>query len=345
MSIAKRAKEFLKDLLLGKIRPPRKFFLAQERPQNEVAVWLCGFGAPLDVTNRHSMACARPLTICVAFDSETVIETHHLEGLSLRFCEKHGRRRLLGRIGLRYTGISTPTSGLSLHFFGVASARSYCLPLLHLAMSYLLFAYRNWRHPLPPNTITLSFKESRALDVIFICPRPIGLASAQVDSRGNMFPLNVMGQLGKGYVGFALQDAKSPAHLVDHAGRIALSIIPMRHGDLAYKIGRNHSKKNGIEWSDLPFPTKSSPHFGIPIPGFALRVLEMEVELQNKLGTHTFFVGRVVADNHFSDAPELCAIHGHYQAWRLKSRCTEIQSSFSEDARVKRGLSPQSGSI
>jgi hypothetical protein len=342
MSVIKQAKELLKDVLLGKIRPPQRFFRGQDGTQNEIAVWLHGAGAPIDVMNRHSLACARPLTICVAFENGTVMEERNLEGLSLRFCEKEGARRLLGRIGLKYNGLSIQTTGPVLYFFGVTSARSYCLPFVHLWMFYLQVAYRNWRHPLPPNTITLSFMEARAMDVLFICPRPIGLASAEENSRGNMFPLNVMGQLDEGYFGFGLKDARSPSHLVDRTRRIALSTIPMEFGDLGFKLGPNHSKKNGIEWSDLPFATKSSPQFGIPIPEFSFRVREMEVEVERKLGTHIFFVGRVVGDERFSEGVGWGVIHGHSQARRLKSHPEEMESSFAEDARVKSGITSDS---
>jgi flavin reductase (DIM6/NTAB) family NADH-FMN oxidoreductase RutF len=345
MSIAKKAKELLKDLLLGSVRPAQKFFLGQQGPQKEITVWLHGMDAPLDVTNHHSLACASPLTICVAFEKGTVPAEQKLGGLSLRFCERDGNRRLLGTIGLKYSGISIPTSGPALYFFQVSSARSYCLPLIHLWMFYLQNSYRNWRHPVPPNTITLPFLELRAMNVFFICPRPIGLASAEESSRGNMFPMNVMGQLDDGYLGFGLKDARSPSELVGRSGRIALSTIPMQQGDLGYKLGPNHSKRNGIDWNDLPFATKQSPKFGIPIPAFAFRVREMEVEVARKLGSHIFFVGRVVGDERFSEGMEWCVIHGHYQVWRLKSRSNEIEYSIAEDARVKRGMAIENGLI
>ena len=345
MSIVKKAKDILKDLLLGKVRPAQRFFLGQDGAQKEVTVWLHGMGAPRDVTNHHSLACALPLTICVAFEKDTALGEHNLKGLSLRFCERDGARRLLGRIGLKYTNVSIPTSGPALYFFQVASARSYCLPLLHLWMFYLQLRYRNWRNPLPPGTITLSFRDTRAMDILFICPRLICLGSAEENSGGNMFPLNVMGQLDEGYFGFGLKDARSPAHLVERTRRIALSTIPMQHGDLGFKLGPNHSRKNGIEWSDLPFSTKLSPKFGTPVPEFALRVREMEVEISRKLGSHIFFVARIVADERFAEGEEWCVVHGHYQTWRLKSRASEIEISIAEDARVKRGMITGDGLI
>ena len=139
----------------------------------------------------------------------------------------------------------------------------------------------------------------RAMDVLFICPRPIGLASAEEGNRGNMFPMNVMGQLDDGYLGFGLQAARSPSHLVNRTRRIALSTIPMQQGDLGYMLGPNHSKANGIEWKDLPFKTKRSHKHGIPIPEFAVHVREVEVEALQALGSHTFFVGRIIEEERF----------------------------------------------
>ena len=182
------------------------------------------------------------------------------------------------------------------------------------------------------------FQEMRAMEVFFICPRAICLASVDESSGKNMFPMNVMGQLGDAYVGFGLKDSRSPSRLVDGAKRLALSTIPMQQGNLGFALGSNHSKKNGIDWTDLPFPTRHSPKFGIPIPAFAFRVREMEVEGARKLGSHIFFIGRIVNDERFSSGIEWCVVHGHYQAWRLKGRPGEIESSLAEDARVKRGM-------
>lgn len=337
MSIGKQAKGVLKDLLLGKIRPPLKFFLGQDGPQQEVSVWLHGMGIPIDVTNHHALACAVPLIICVAFKNGTLLAERNLRGLSLRFCEKDGDRQLLGRIGLQYSGISILTNGPVLYFFRVSNARSYCLPIFHLWMSYFLLAYKNWRTPLAPNTMAISFLGMRAMDILFSCPRPIALGSVEQGNFGNMFPMNVMGDLDAGYFGFGLQNAKSPSHLVAEAKRIALSTVPMQYGDLAYRLGRNHSIEKGIEWCELPFATKPSSKFGIPVPEFSIRVREIEVEAMQKFGSHNFFIGRVVKDERSTQNTEWCVVQGHYQTWRLKTRPNEVESSMAEDSRIKSG--------
>ena len=71
----------------------------------------------------------------------------------------------------------------------------------------------------------------------------------------------------------------------------------------------------------------------------------MEVEISRKLGSHIFFVARIVADERFAEGEEWCVVHGHYQTWRLKSRASEIEISIAEDARVKRGMITGDGLI
>jgi flavin reductase (DIM6/NTAB) family NADH-FMN oxidoreductase RutF len=335
MSIVKRIREAAKIVALGKVRPPQRFFLGQDGAQKEIAVWLDGAGALRDVTLHHSLACADPLTICVAFKKGEGLKEDERKHLTLNFRDRNGGKRLLGKIGLRYVR-TISTSGPELFFFEVKSARNYCLPALHLWSFYLLNAYRRWRKPPPPNLIPLPLLATRAMDILFICPRPIGLGSSAEGERGNMFPVNVMGPLDKGYFGFALKHAKFPARLVNRTGRLALTTVPMRHGDLAYSLGRNHSR-DGIEWSDLPFSIKPSREFQIPVPTFALRVRELEVEVNHQFGTHIFFAGRIVRCERFDEAVELCVVHGHYQCYRLKARGEDLALSLAEDARIKRG--------
>ena len=335
MSVAKRIREVVKIAALGRVRPPQRFFLGLDGAQKEITVWLDGAGAPRDVTLHHSLACADPLTICVAFKKGEGLKEDERKHLTLKFREQKGGEKLLGKIGLRYVK-TISTSGPALFFFEVTSARNYCLPALHLWSFYMLHAYRRWRRPLPPNLIQLPFLAMRAMDILFICPRPIGLGSSAEGERGNMFPVNVMGPLDDGYFGFALKHAKFPAHLVNRTRRLALTTVPMQQGDLAYGLGRNHSR-DGIEWSDLPFSIKPSREFRIPVPTFALGVRELEVEVNHLFGTHIFFAGRIVCDDRFNEAVELCVVHGHYQCYRLKVRGEDLAPSLAEDARIKRG--------
>jgi flavin reductase (DIM6/NTAB) family NADH-FMN oxidoreductase RutF len=321
----------IKTLMFGNTLLPQEFTIGLEEPQTEIAVWLHGMGAPRDVTYRHAPACSAPFVICVAFDETPGRKV--LEGLSLQFRERGGAERVLGEIGLKRSSASSAGPGLLL--FEARSSRNFCLPKRYLCAHYLLDAYKHWRST---SEIKMSFLERRAAIATFIRPHPVALLSLAGDDGGNIFPMNLMGELGNGCFGFALRETRQSSRLVESAGRIAVSSVPVSQAALAYQLAGNHTKRS-IDWDQIPFAAKMSARFGIPVPVFALRVRELEIEKVHKIGSHRFFVGRIVCDESYATSRGLNVIHGFYQAWRLKGQSAELEASVAEDWFNKRGLS------
>ncbi len=335
MSIVRQCRKVVQQILFGDTLLPQEFFIGLPQPQMEIAVWLHGMGPPLDITCRHSMACAAPFTICIAFDEDHKFNRERSGSLSIKFCERDGQKRVLGEVGLKPAG-DAHVDGLELSLFAARSSANYCLTKIRLGMHYLLHSYTQ-RNNAGTSGMKMSFLERRAAMVLFICPRPVALVSLADKSGGNIFPMNLMGDLGNGYFGFALRDSRRAAHLVERMGRIAVTSLPMSQASLAYKLAVNHTR-DFIEWSQLPFATKMSSVFGIPVPSFAPRVREMEILKVQRIGSHTFFVARVIRDETFSNELELCVVHGFYQACRLKGLHAELHASLSEDRLGKQGL-------
>ena len=107
------------------------------------------------------------------------------------------------------------------------------------------------------------------------------------------------------------------AHLVERAGRVVLSSVPLGQSALAYRYAIHHTKAS-IDWDQLPFALQESEAFRIPYPDFSLRVREVEVEKVTKTGSHTFFIARTVSDRRLSDGLQVNVVHGFYQSVRLK---------------------------
>src|SRR5579859_6128118 len=103
MSIAQRSRQVLRKVLFGDTFVPQEFFIGLPDPQLEIAVWFHGMVAPIDVTLRHSMACAAPFAICIAFEVGDVTDERNLNQLSLVFCDQSNCGRPLGEIALRLT--------------------------------------------------------------------------------------------------------------------------------------------------------------------------------------------------------------------------------------------------
>ena len=338
VTIARRCRKVIKRLMFGDILLPQAFTIGLLSPQDEVTVWLHGMGSPIDVTNRHSMACADPFTVCIAFDSDEKHSEMGRGNLALKFCERNGQKRILGDITLdRKTAKTISTEGRRIVLWEAFSSANHCLSRSRTWAYYLLHRYLLWRK-VDVAGIKMSFLERRAVMVMFIRPHPVVLVSLGDEASGNIFPMNIMGDLDGGYFAFALKNSRLAARLVESAGVVALSDVPLSQTSLAYRLGANHGRSS-IDWSNLPFCTKASSTFRIPVPEFSCRVREMEIEISRNLGSHTFFVARIVCNERSEESIGLHIVHGFYQAWRLKERREDLKASLEHDLLNKRGTS------
>src|ERR1700728_1278653 len=112
MSLLKHAGKIVRRMVLGHTDLPQQCAVAMPDPQDEISVWLYGAGPPRHVTDAHGPGCASPFTIGIGLEDDPGESAR----LSLRFCERHGERRMLGEIGLRAAGI-VRTNGQTLRLF------------------------------------------------------------------------------------------------------------------------------------------------------------------------------------------------------------------------------------
>ena len=210
MSLAP-ARKIVRGLLLGDTDLPQQCNVAMPDPQDEISVWLHGEGVPRDVTDAHALACAAPFTIGIGLDDSSEESGH----LSLRFCERHGERRVLGEIGLRGAG-TIRTKGQTLCLFEARSCRNYCLPWMRLWAHRLFQAYVRGRRGDPD--VRMNALGARSMTVGFICPRPVVLVSVIDGENGSIFPMNLFGPIGKGYIAFALNSSRQAAPLAAGTG-------------------------------------------------------------------------------------------------------------------------------
>lgn len=333
MPILQRSRSVIRRFVFGDTLIPQEFTIALAEPQTEIAVWLHGLAEPIDVTRRITTACCAPLTIGVSLDDGQWPTDRRKVRVS--FCERGGAKRTLGEIHLAPKRI-IPLDGSELILFRVLGSTNYCLPKPRLWAHFLDQAYSNWRN-LQSFDVKMTALELRAAIVTFIRPHPLGLVSLSGEAGGNIFPMNLMGELGNGYFGFALKDSRRAAHLIEGTRRIALSSVPMPLCSLAFQYAAHHTK-DAIDWEQIPFALKPSKEFGIPAPLSAPRVRELLVEQVHRIGSHTLFIARVISDEKFSDELQVHVIHGFYQHWRTRGHKAELAASLAADALNKRGL-------
>jgi flavin reductase (DIM6/NTAB) family NADH-FMN oxidoreductase RutF len=336
MSITRRGRIVIRRLLSGESSVPQAFTIGLADPQKEITVWLHGMGELIDVTNRHSMACADPFRVCIAFDEDRIPSSEECNKLLLKFCEREGDRRTLGQINLAGKNATTIlVSGGCLILFRARHSANFCLPKRRIWVHYFRQMYSLWRK-FDSAGVKMSFLERRAVMVVFIRPHPVVWVSLENEFGGNIFPMNIMGDLGNGCFAFALKNSRLAARLVERSNRVALSSVPLDQTPQAYRLGVNHGKIS-VDWDQVPFATKLSNKFGLRVPGFAQRVRELEVQKIYNMGSHTFFVAQIVHDERTAVADGLSIVHGFYQAWRLRGKPETLRSSLLEDLFNKRG--------
>jgi flavin reductase (DIM6/NTAB) family NADH-FMN oxidoreductase RutF len=331
MNLSTNLRQAIKRVVFGGETLPMRFFVGQPQPQEEISVWLHGFGLPRNVTRCHGPASVVPCTFWIAFEKERVPSDKQCAHMTLQFRENSNRQKLLGELGLRCT--HTIQAGASaVLVFEPRSAINYCHPQLRLYAHTML---QRWRQRHSKSKIELSPLEQRAMSVLFTCPRPISLVSVAEAGRESMFPLNVMSDVNDEYFAFALTASKIPAQFLETARRFALSVTPIDQAPVAFALAVNHNIPS-IEFRDLPFETRQSQKLQLPVPVFSPRVREMEIESVHRIGSHSLFVARTMSDERRAGGPEFSVVHGFYQSWRLRHGL-DSASSITRDAQIRAG--------
>lgn len=311
-----KARRLLKRALLGPTDTGQKFHIGLCDPQSEVDVWLHGWGDRIDVTHYHFMACGAPLIIGIGFELGQIESAKTHRRPALRFREHAGEQTLLGEIGL-HVDSSFRVGTQDIYLFHVTGYSNHCLPWIRLRMHYLLHERARRQSK---DDVRITSRDSLAMIVFYLCPRPIALVTVGNLEVGNLFPMNLMGPIGGDYFAFGLNSNRA-APLVEHARTIVLSTVPLEQASTVSSLGKNH-RKTSIDWSKLPFTTIRPANIDAPVPSFALSACEMRVEEFRRLGSHTLFIAKRVAQERLADGPQLFLAHGMYKAWQQHSKRT-----------------------
>lgn len=283
--------------------------------QRPVAATLEAGGASLDIAGRHVPCSLIPLVVGVVLDDDGERVLAAGRG-RLRITDAHAGGPPLATIDLRITG-ELPLGDRRLVLFGVAGSEVHCAPALR----------RHWRHALAwrhthagarrPGNLQMSFRDVKALNGYYMWPRPVFLVTVRHADRGNIFPMDLVGDVVGGSFLMALRSTSHSVELMRESRRVVVASIPAAYREHAYALGVHHRKKD-IDWGALPFAVRPSAAFGFPVPTAALRVRELEVREVHVVGSHTFFVTTPIADDGGRDEPQLCHVSDMYAEWRAR---------------------------
>ena len=297
-----------KDWLRPFVRPlPQWSPIAVASPQRMVTATLHGNGQSTDATADHTVASLKPLTIATGFDAgqRAVLEYRD-----------RATGTLLGILRLTRTDPIAP-AGASVAFYHAVAGEHRCLgwprrPWNTWLQNHVIRKTRSSHHSLmEPDAV-------QQLMIAYLCPRPVVLVSVAAPGHSNIFPMDLIGPLGRrGFFSLALRSTNVSVPVMREARRVALSGTPATMKDVVYKLAEHH-KQPLQTWDAVPFPIRPSRKFDIPVAAAALRIQELAIEHSQEIGSHVFFLCRIVSDESPAQGEQLHHTAGFHQVWRRR---------------------------
>jgi flavin reductase (DIM6/NTAB) family NADH-FMN oxidoreductase RutF len=284
------------------------------RPQELIGVQLLAGGVQFEVRTNHVIAALKPLIIAIGLDAPLQRAMERDAGTALRFVDRH-TQRLVGSLHLRRIRVRQ-TGDAQIGLFDVVHDRQRCLR----------WPYRPWNRYLQnraalkndrPGNFSMAPKPLQQIMIFYICPRPVVLVSVDDGRHSNIFPMDLIGPLVPDVFTLALRSSSQSVGTMKSARRVALSDIAASDVKIAHALGTHH-KQMQVDWDKLPFGIEPSLHFSLPVPVTALRVREIEIVDHEEIGSHTFFICRIVSERYVREGDQLHHTSGIYEHFRIQ---------------------------
>jgi flavin reductase (DIM6/NTAB) family NADH-FMN oxidoreductase RutF len=297
-----------KDWIRPLVRPlPQWSTIAVAPPQQAVTATLHWDGQSADVTADHTVASLKPLTIATSLDAG--------ERPVLEYRDS-STGQLLGVLRLVRTA-SVDAEETSLTLYHVANGEQRCLGWPRRPWNAWLQS-RAMSKSRAPHHLAMDAAAVQQLMIAYLCPRPVVLVSVDAPGHRNIFPMDLIGPLQRsGLFSLGLRSTNVSMSVMREARRVALSDVPATMKKVVYQFSEHH-KQPPADWNALPISARLSREFAIPAVATALRIRELSIVHSQEIGSHMFFLGRVVSDENLVEGEQLHHTAGFHQAYRRR---------------------------
>jgi flavin reductase (DIM6/NTAB) family NADH-FMN oxidoreductase RutF len=155
--------------------------------------------------------------------------------------------------------------------------------------------------------------------VFYLCPRPVVLVSVDDGDASNLFPMDLIGPLGRDWFSLALRSTSPSVATLKAARRLALGDVAAGDRELAYRLGAHHRTQR-LDWNRLSCALMLTQAFRLPLPASVLRTRECVIEQVHETGSHAWFLCRVVSDERRSAGEQLFHTSGIHRRFRERAR-------------------------
>ncbi|HEV2703679.1 MAG TPA: flavin reductase [Steroidobacteraceae bacterium] len=288
--------------------------IALQAPQQAVRVGLTTARGTFDVTGAAVVASLRPFTLALGLEAQLLSAIAADAAPRLQFVDLESGRTV-GALQLQHLR-NWATSGATIGLFEVRDGTQRCLHWPHRTWNRWL-QNRRMRANTDPNNFFMPPAAVQQQMIFYICPRPVVLVSVDDGAHSNLFPMDLIGPISADHFTLALRSTSPSIAAMKSARCVALSDVPAREFATAYKLGIHH-KHAKVNWEALPFRIERSRNLSLPCPAIALRVRELAILDFDTIGSHTFFVGRIVSDLATGEGSQFFHTSGIYQYFRTR---------------------------
>ena len=293
---------------------PQWSAVALRQPQRVVRVWMRDTRGEIDVTGAAVVAALSPLTLGVGADEAGGTLLADCSRPELRFVDVDSGTTVGALQLLRVS--DCPTQAARIALFEVHGEAQHCLPWPYRPWNRYLQNRAILKHRRPDN-FWMPPEAVQQLMVFYMCPRQVVLVSVEHGEHRNLFPMDLIGSVGEDRFTLALRNTSRSVPAMKSARRVALSDVAAADCALAYRLGAHH-KDPLTDWQSLPCAVARSRSFSLPFPRGALRVRELEILDFATIGSHTFFITRIAAEQPLAEADQLHHTSGLYQHFRTR---------------------------
>jgi flavin reductase (DIM6/NTAB) family NADH-FMN oxidoreductase RutF len=260
-----------------------------------------------NVTADHTVASLKPLVIASSVDGG--------QRPVLEYVDSKTQKRL-GVLHLRRMA-PIVIEETSVMLYSVAAGEHYCLNWLRRSWNAWL-QNRSMLKTRAPHHLAMEPATVQQLMTAYLHPRPVVLVSVRAPGHQNIFPMDLIGPLERsGLFSLALRSTNVSESVMCDVREVALSSMPAAMKHTVYKLSEHH-KTPLTDWNALPFSVRASRQLGVPVVSAALHIRELTIVHSQIIGSHTFFLCRIAAEENVADGVQLHHTAGFHQAYRRR---------------------------
>lgn len=262
----------------------------------------------VDITENHAVVCQTPFYMAIWIAPDQL--DHHYS----MFSEIHvlrGETRIAKLSASLHQKINE--NDLRIVILKLEKARSYSLNYFyhHLLIRYFVRKRK------------ITFKEGTIYGALYSYPRRVIVVSFKNYDYYNIFPMDFQCYVKESNIFLlGLRTTNITLQKILDEKRMVISDTDSVDLDTLYFLGKHHSSTPSA-LDKLPFKVIESERFKFPVPDFSSSYKEVEVLNSFPLGSHTFFIGKVL--NSTEIRKESSSIYHFHFFGSLQATYFEIQ--------------------